>query len=80
VVVLEEKEENLVKQVCKEYGITQTELAKKLDIPRGTMGRWSSDENIPRGMSIALSLMLENKELKDKLLAIKLFKEVLDKI
>ena len=79
-VVLEEKEKNLVKQVCKEYGITQTELAKKLDIPRGTMGRWSSDENIPRGMSIALSLMLENKELKDKLLAIKLFKEVLDKI
>jgi len=77
---LEEKEENLVKQVCKEYEITQTELAKRLDVPRGTIGRWTSDDNIPRGMSIALNLMLENKELKDKLLAVKRFKEILDNI
>ena len=77
---MEEKEENLVKRVCKEYGITQTELAKKLDIPRGTLGRWTSDGNIPRGMSIALNLMIENKELKEKLLAVKHFKEILDKI
>jgi len=80
VVVLEEKEENLVKQVCQEYEITQTELAKRLDIPRGTIGRWTSDGNIPRGISIALNLMLENKELKDKLLAVKRFKEILDEI
>jgi DNA-binding XRE family transcriptional regulator len=80
VVVLEEKEENLVKQVCKEYEITQTELAKRLDIPRGTLGRWTSDGNIPRGMFIALNLMLENKELKEKLLAVKRFKEILDNI
>ena len=79
-VALEEKEENLVKQVCKEYGITQTELAKKLDVPRGTIGRWTSDGKIPRGMSIALTLMIENKELKEKLLAVKNFKEILDSI
>ena len=77
---MEEKEENLVKQVCQEYEITQTELAKRLDVPRGTIGRWTSDGNIPRGMSIALNLMLENKELKDKLLAVKRFKEILDEI
>ena len=77
---MEEKEENLVKRVCKEYNITQTELAKKLDIPRGTLGRWTSNGNIPRGMSIALNLMIENKELKEKLLAVKHFKEILDKI
>ncbi len=77
---MENEEENLVKKVCKEYGITQTELAKKLDIPRGTLGRWTSNGNIPRGMSIALNLMIENKELKEKLLTVKRFKEILDKI
>jgi DNA-binding XRE family transcriptional regulator len=77
---LEGKEKNLVKRVCKEYGITQTELAKKLDVPRGTIGRWASEKNIPRGMEIALNLMLENKELKDKLIVLKLFKDVLNKI
>jgi len=77
---LEGKEENLVKKVCQEYGITQTELAKKLDVPRGTIGRWVSEENMPRGMKIALNLMLENKELKDKLVVLKLFKDVLNKI
>ena len=77
---MEKKEENLVKQVCKEYEITQTELAKRLDVPRGTIGRWTSEGNIPRGMSIALNLMIENKELKEKLLAVKRFKEILDNI
>ena len=77
---MENEEENLVKKVCKEYGITQTELAKKLDIPRGTLGRWTSNGNIPRGMSIALNLMIENKELKEKLLTVKRFKEILDEI
>jgi DNA-binding XRE family transcriptional regulator len=74
---LTEKEENLIKKVCKEYEITQTELAKRLEIPRGTIGRWVSNGNIPRGVTIALNLMLENKELKDKLLALKLFKEAI---
>ena len=77
---MEKKEESLVKQVCKEYQITQTELAKRLDIPRGTLGRWTSEGNIPRGMMIALNLMIENKELKEKLLAVKRFKEILDNI
>ena len=77
---MEKKEESLVKRVCNEYKITQTELAKRLDIPRGTLGRWTSDGNIPRGMSIALNLMIENKELKEKLLAVKRFKEILDNI
>ena len=80
---MDKKEENLIKKVCKEYGITQTELSKRFDIPRGTLGRWASEGNIPRGFKIALDLMLENKELKNKLTALKLFKEAikeLDKI
>ena len=74
---MKEKEENLVKKVCREYAITQTELSKRLDVPRGTMGRWASDNNIPRGIVIALNLMLENKELKNQLIALKLFKDAI---
>ena len=74
---MEEKEENLVKKVCEKYKLTSKELAEKLDIPKGTIGRWSSSNKIPRTAEIALNLMLENKELKDKLTNINSFKKSL---
>ena len=77
---MEEKEENLVKKVCKEYGITQIELAKELDIPRGTISRWVSTENIPRTAELALNLMLKNRELENKLNYFKIFKDALNKL
>jgi transcriptional regulator with XRE-family HTH domain len=77
---LESKEKNLVKQVCKEYGITQIELAKDLDIPKGTISRWVSTKNIPKTAELALNLMLKNRELENKLESFKLFREVLNKL
>ena len=79
-VVLEEREENLVKRVCKEYGITQIELAKELDIPKGTISRWVSTKNIPKTAELALKLMIKNKELEDKLESFKLFRDALNKL
>jgi len=76
-VVLEEREENLVKQVCKEYNLTVNQLSEKLDIPKGTVGRWGSSQNIPKTAELALKLMIENKKLKDKLMNINEFKESL---
>jgi len=70
-------EENLVKQVCKEYNLTVNQLSEKLEIPRGTVGRWSSSQKIPKTAEIALSLMLENKRLKDRLININDFKDSL---
>jgi DNA-binding transcriptional regulator YiaG len=70
-------EENLVKQVCKEYNLTVNQLSEKLEIPKGTIGRWSSTQKIPKTAEIALSLMLENKKLKDKLTNVNDFKESL---
>ena len=77
---MEDKEKHLVKQVCKEYGITQTELATELDIPRGTLGRWSSTGNIPKTAELALKLMLKNRELENKLESFKIFREALNKL
>ena len=57
-------DENIVKRTCKELGITQKELAERLDVPQPTIARWQSGD-IPRMAKLALKLMLENKELKD---------------
>ena len=79
-VVLEEKEENLVKKVCKEYEITQLELAKELDIPKGTISRWVSTNNIPKTATLALNLMLKNRELENKLELFKTFRDALSQL
>ena len=78
--VLEEKEVHLVKRVCQEYNITQIELAEKLDIPRGTISRWISTDNMPKTAKLALELMLKNKELENKLDFFKDFKKVLNEL
>jgi transcriptional regulator with XRE-family HTH domain len=78
--VLEEKEVHLVKRVCKEYGMTQIELAKELDIPIGTISRWVSTNNIPRTAELALNLMLKNRELENKIEYFKLFRDALNKL
>jgi len=70
-------QENIVKKVCKELGITQKELAKMLDIPAGTISRWASTDEIPKTAKVALELLLENKKLKDKIKVLHLLKETL---
>ena len=77
---MEEKEENLVKKVCREYEITQTELAKELDIPKGTISRWVSTKKIPRTAELALNLMLKNRELENQLKSFKIFREALNRL
>ena len=77
---MEENDENLVKKVCKEYGITQIDLAKELDIPKGTISRWVSTNNIPRTAELALNLMLKNRELENKLELFKTFRDALNKL
>jgi DNA-binding XRE family transcriptional regulator len=37
-----EKEENLVKKTCRELGITQKELAKKIGVSTRTLTNWSN--------------------------------------
>ena len=74
------EEENLIKKVCKEYGVTQIELAMALDIPRGTISRWVSTKNIPRTAELALNLMLKNRELENKLESFKIFRDALNRL
>ena len=58
--------ENIVKKVCKELGITQKELAERLGVPQSTISGWAKGD-IPKMTQLALELLIENKDLKEKL-------------
>ena len=73
------KEENIVKKVCKELGITQKELAEMLEVQPSAVSNWNSGK-IPKMVEILLNQMLELKECKDKLKKLQNFKELLSEI
>ena len=58
-------EENIVKKVCKEFNITQKELAEILDVPQCTVNRWASNNDIPKMSNLALSQMLKLKDFEE---------------
>ncbi len=60
------EDENIVKATCRELGITQKELAERLDVPQSTVSGWAKND-IPKMTQFALELLIENKHLKDNL-------------
>lgn len=70
---------NIVKQVCSKLNITQAELGRQLDVPASTIGTWASGK-IPKMAEVALALMLENKEQKEILEAIKKARDFIGRI
>ncbi|HHD0182637.1 TPA: helix-turn-helix domain-containing protein [Campylobacter jejuni] len=72
-------EENIVKRVCKELNITQAELGRQLDVPASTINTWASGK-IPKMAEVALTLMLENKQQKEILEAIKKARDFIGRI
>lgn len=60
-------EENIVKLTCKELGITQKELAERMNVSEGTVNRWSSKpDEIPPQSTKMFDLLIENQILKSK--------------
>jgi DNA-binding XRE family transcriptional regulator len=63
-------DDNIVKRVCKELGITQKELAERLGASEGTVRNWSASNEPPEWANKFMALMLENeknKKVGDKL-------------
>ena len=77
---MEDKKENLVKKVCKEYDLTANQLSEKLDIPRGTIGRWMSGKDLPKTAELLLNYMLENRKLEKKMESFKIFRKALNEL
>jgi transcriptional regulator with XRE-family HTH domain len=62
-----EKEENIVKRVCKELGLTYKQLGEKIGVAEGTIKQNAVKENVSEQITKALEILLENKELKEQL-------------
>lgn len=71
------EEQNIVKKVCAELGITQKELAEIMKINDVTVRSWSSKGQIPDSSIVFMEYIIENKKLKDDLTIIKKAHEIL---
>lgn len=74
------KDENIVKRTCKELNITQRELAERIKVNQGTPAQWVTKGEVPPTYQYLLEIMLENKELKEKIEKLTAFKKLLDEI
>lgn len=60
-------DENIVKKVCAELGITQRELAERLGVHITAVQKWVANANeLPLQTQKVLELVLENHHLKTK--------------
>lgn len=55
-------EENAVKQICSELGITQKELADTIGVAEQTVRGWSSNKETPQWAIKFFALIKEHKE------------------
>jgi hypothetical protein len=67
-----------VKKVCEKLNITQKELAKLMGVSEGMPAKWAMDDNPPRWAIVSMGLLLDNKDLREKLDKLKTFKNLLD--
>lgn len=71
------EEQNIVKKVCAELGITQKELAEKLGIKEQSLRNMTSSNKITEQVEKTINLLIENNELKKQLTDYNILKEVL---
>ena len=71
--------QNIVKKVCKELGITQKELAERLGVSKPSVDRWAGSNEIPESSKRLIELLLENEKLKKELNEIKTALNILNK-
>ena len=60
-------EENIIKNTCKELGVTQKELAKIIGVNDGTIRKWSSQTEPPEWGVNFLKLLLDKQKISSKL-------------
>jgi len=71
------KEENIVKKVCRELGLTYRELGERIGYSESAIKMAASTGKISEPLKKAIELYLENLELKEKLKKSNLIKETL---
>ncbi|OCS09371.1 hypothetical protein CFTD6783_08370 [Campylobacter fetus subsp. testudinum] len=72
-------DENIVKRVCKELGITQRELAEILGVAPNTTAQWATQTQPPEMAIKFMNLLLEHNRLKEKYNHFKTAFDLIDK-
>lgn len=70
-------DENIVKRVCKELGITQRELAERIGMSADSLNNAVNQNKISKMAENSINLILENESLKNELKKYKILKEAL---
>ena len=73
------EDENIVKRTCKELGLTQRELAERLEVSKPSIERWASTGEIPESSKKLIYFFVENEKLKKELNELKNALNVLNK-
>ena len=73
------EDENIVKKVCKELGITQKELAERIGYSESIVRQVSSNGNVSEPMKKAIDLLLENNSLRDSVKDLKTLADIIKK-
>ena len=73
------EEKNIVKKVCEELKINQSELSQLLGVSTSSISEWNKG-NIPKMAQLALKLMLENREQQNQLKSIKKLFNIIQEI
>ncbi|WP_239389810.1 helix-turn-helix domain-containing protein [Campylobacter concisus] len=74
----EAMDDNIVKRVCKELGITQRELAERIGVSQGMPAKWAMEATPPPQWAIvSMNLLLENERMKAKLEKLKDFQSLI---
>jgi len=72
------KKTNVIKEVCKELGITQKTLASILEVPEGTVSSWAVKNEIPRLGKKAIEFYIQNAKNQQIVDSYKNFVRLLD--
>ena len=59
---LQMSEKNIVKETCKELGITQGVLAEEIGAAEATVRNWSAGKEVPTWALKSIGLLKENKK------------------
>jgi len=70
-------EENIVKKVCKELGLTYKELGERIGYSEGSIKKVASTGEISPQIKRAIELYLENEQLKKEVEKINTLKKLL---
>ncbi len=70
-------DENIVKKVCRELGITQRELAERIGMSADSLNNAVNQNKISKMAENSINLILENESLKNELKKYEILKEAL---